>query len=228
MILKKLKKNPYSRIQPKTKGPYTEIFLVRHCHPDYSLQTKVGDNLMPLSKIGLEQRQYLTKRLLSMNIDRVYTSSLKRAQESAAIYLKKTKKRAVVDSDLDEIDWQHWRNIKYFNMSEEGRKKRFEGHLDIDRQLDKLQMETRRVFSGIYKDNIGKRVAIFCHGNLIRSLLTGILNADIIGFLSLTIMQASISEIVIDKSGFIKINFINDVSHLPMPQKKEFFDHATE
>ena len=113
-------------------------------------------------------------------------------------------------------------------MSEEGRKKRFEGHLDIDRQLDKLQTESRRVFAGIYKDNIGKKVAVFCHGNLIRSLLTGILNADIIGFLSLTVMQASISEIVIDKNGFIKINYINDVGHLPVPQKKEFFDNAAE
>lgn len=222
------KKSPYSRIQPKTKGPYTEIFLIRHCHPDYSLQIKVGDSEMPLSKIGLKQRQYLTRRLLAMDIDRVYTSSLKRAKESAATYLAKTKKRGVVDSDLDEIYWQHWRNIKYFNMSEEGRKKRFEGHLDIDRQLDKLQIETRRVFAGIYRNNIGKKVAIFCHGNLIRSLLTGILNADIIGFLSLTVMQASISEIVIDRNGFIKINYINDVGHLPVPQKKEFFDNAAE
>ncbi len=225
---KTLAKNPYSKIQPKTKKPHTEIFLIRHCNPDYSLQKKLGDRLMPLSKAGLRQRKFLTEKLLDMDIDRVYTSSIKRAQETAVTYLKKTKKRAVVESGLDEINWSHWRNIKYFNMSEEGRKKRFKGHTDLDRDLDVLQADVRRVFANIYKDNIGKRVAVFCHGNLIRALLTGILNADIIGFLSMEIFQSSISEIIIDKEGYIKITFINDVNHLPSMPKKEFFNNPAE
>ncbi len=221
-------KNPYSKIQPKIKGPYTEIFLIRHCHPNYDLQKKLGDRLMPLSRKGLKQRKYLTERLLGMKIDRVYTSSIKRAQETAVEFLKKTGKRAVVDADLDEIDWKHWRNIKYFNMSEEGRKKRFEGHADLDRQLDRLQANARRVFAGIYKDNLFKRVAVFCHGNLIRTLLTGILNADIIGFLSMEIYQSSITELIIDKNGYIKIIYINDVTHLPKQPAREFYGKLAE
>lgn len=220
--------NPYNKIQQKTKGPYTEIFLIRHCNPDYSLQKKLGDALMPLSKHGIKQRKYLTDRLMLMNIDKVYTSTLKRAQESALLFSKKTKKRAVVDDGLDEIDWKEWRNIKYFNMSEEGRKKRFEGHKDLDSQLDKLQANARRVFANIYKENKFKKIAVFCHGNLIRSLLTGILNADIIGFLSMEIYQSSITEIIIDKNGYIKIVYINDVNHLPKQPKREFYGKQEE
>jgi hypothetical protein len=33
-------KNPYIKIQPKTNRPYTEILLIRHCHPDYKLEKK--------------------------------------------------------------------------------------------------------------------------------------------------------------------------------------------
>ena len=57
-IKTKSKKNPYSKIQPKTSAPYTEILLIRHCHPDYDLQKKIGDRLLPLSKNGLRQRKF--------------------------------------------------------------------------------------------------------------------------------------------------------------------------
>ncbi len=226
--MKNQKKNPYSRAQIKTKAPYTEIFLIRHCHPNYDLQKKLGDRLMPLSKTGLKQRKYLTERLLEMEIDKVYTSTIARAKETAKGYLKKANKRAVALEELDELHWSHWRNIKFFNMSEDGRRKKFEGHKELDKELDKLQTEVRRTFASIYRENKNKRVAVFCHGNLIRILLTGIMNADIIGFLSLEIFQSSISHIIIDKDAFIKIVYINDVKHLPKAPHGEFFNNPAE
>ncbi len=222
------KKNPYSKIQPKTKAPYTEIFLIRHCHPNYDLQKKLGDRLMPLSRDGLKQRKFLTNKLLEMDIDKVYTSSIARAQETAKEYLRKTGKRVIVDCGLDEIHWAHWRNVKFFNMSEENRKKKFVGHKELDRELDKIQADVRRVIASIYRENKNKRVAVFCHGNFIRALLSGILNADIIGFLSMEIFQSSISEMIIDKDGFIKIIYINDTNHLPSPPRREFFKNPAE
>lgn len=219
-----IKENPYKNIQPESSGPYTEIFLIRHCQQDYSLQEEIADELMPLSKEGLKQRGYLTKRLLKMNIHSVYASGLKRAQETAEKFVAKTKKPLKIDAGLNEIDWLHWRNIKYFNMSEKGRKKRFPGHKELDKQLDKVQAEARRVLASIYKKNKGKKVAVFCHGNIIRTLITGIINADIIGFLSIEVFHASISEIVIDKNGYIKIIYINDVNHLPQKPARSFFD----
>jgi broad specificity phosphatase PhoE len=86
-----------------------------------------------------------------------------------------------------------------------------------------MQADVRPVIAQIYKENKGKKVAIFSHGNFIKSLLTGILNADIIGFLSLEIFQSSISKIIIDKNGYIKIVYINDVTHLPHKPKKDLF-----
>lgn len=221
-----IKENPYNKIQATSSGPYTEIFLIRHCRQDYSKQEKIVDALIPLSKTGLKERSFLTKRLLKMNIDTVYASTLKRAQDSAFDFLKKSEKKLKIEAGLDEIDWQHWCNIKYFNMSEEGRKKRFPGHDKVDKQLDRIQAESRRVLASIYKKNKGKRVAVFCHGNLIRSLITGIVNADIIGFLSIEVFHSSISEIVIDKNGYLKIIYINDVNHLPTPPARKFFDET--
>lgn len=215
--------NPYIKLKPKTRHPYTEIYLIRHCHPDYSLQKKVGEHNMPLSKTGVKQRKYLTQKLLRMNISQVYASEIVRAQETAWEYIKKTKKEMVLDKRLDEIDWTHWYRIKYFRMSEKAREERLQQHRLLDRQLDKMQTTARRALDDIWRRGRGQKIAIFSHGNFIKALLTGIMNADVIGFLSLEIFQSSISKLMIDRDGYVKINYINDASHLPVQPKEDLF-----
>lgn len=216
-------KNPYVKIKPVVHKPYTEFYLIRHCNPDYSLEKKLGEHDMPLSKFGLKQRKYLTKKLMSLDIDRIYTSSVMRARETAAAYARKSKKRVVIDDRLDEINWTDWHRIKYFNMSEKTREKRLPDHAKLDKELDGMQTVGRRAIEDLFRQNKGKKVAIFSHGNFIKSVITGILNADILGFLSLEIFQSSISKIVIDRDGYVKLSFINNVDHLPLVPEEDMF-----
>ena len=216
-------KNPYVKLKPPIRKPYTEVLLIRHCNPDYRQEKTVGDYSMPLSAVGRKQRKFLTKKLLKMKIDKIYASGLPRAQETSALYAEQTGESIIIDQRLDEINWTDWRRIKYFNMSEKRREKRVRDHLKLDRELDKMQTVARRAMSDLFKRNRGKRIAIFTHGNFIKALLTGILNADVIGFLSLEIFQSSISKLVIDRDGYIKISYINDVSHLPLPPSEDLF-----
>ncbi len=216
-------KNPYVKIKPKVTGPYTEVFLIRHCHPDYTKEKKLGERNMPLSKYGLKQRQYLTKKLLTMKIDALYTSEIVRARETAIVYATKKKKQLIIDERINEIDWTQWVKIKYFNMSEKTREKTLKHHRELDIQLDKMQVAARRALADLYRKNKGKKIALFSHGNFIKSLVTGIMNADVIGFLSLEIFQSSITKLVIDKDGYVKLSHINDVSHLPSPPDEDLF-----
>lgn len=216
-------KSPYASLRPPISRPYTEVYLIRHCHPDYSLEKKCGQYDMPLSSFGREQRKYLTKSLLNIEIDRVYASGLRRAQETAELYLKKSKKNIIIDTRLDEIDWKHWHRVKYFNMSEKTREKKLKHHARLDSELDEMQSIARRLLADIFRHNFGKKIALFSHGNFIKAMLTGILNADVIGFLSLEIMQSSISKLIIDRDGYIKISFINNISHLPIPPAEDLF-----
>lgn len=215
--------NPYAKLKPRTRLPYTEVYLIRHCHPDYSSRPKVGEYYMPLSAVGKKQRRYLTSKLLKISPERVYMSGLTRAQQSAALFLEKSGLEPVVDRRLDEIDWKNWYRIKYFNMSEITRKKKFIHHVPLDQELDKMQTLARRALASIYRQNHGRKIALFSHGNFIKALLTGILSADVIGFLSLEIFQSSISKLVIDRDGYIKIAYINDAGHLPLPPKEDLF-----
>jgi len=197
--------------------------MIRHCHPDYRLEKKLGEKNMPLSPVGVRQRKYLTRRLLGMGINAIYTSDLVRAKETAAEFIKKSKLKVQISDRLNEIGWSHWYRIKYFNMSEHERVKRLKKYKFLDSELDKMQAEARRAIAEIFRSNKGKKVALFSHGNFIKAFLTSILNADVIGFLSLEIFQSSVSKIVIDGEGYIKIVYINDVVHLPSPPDKDLF-----
>jgi alpha-ribazole phosphatase/probable phosphoglycerate mutase len=216
-------KNPYAKLKPPLRQPYTEVYLVRHCNPDYRLEKKVGEKNMPLSGIGLEQRKYLTKRLLLLEPAKAYASGLVRAQETGALYSRKSGQSLLIDKRLDEIDWTDWHRIKYFNMTEKTREKKLTSYRTLDKELDRMQTAARRALADLFRRNRGKKIVIFTHGNFIKALITSVLNTDVIGFLSLEIFQSSITKLVIDRDGYIKISYINDISHLPVAPDEDLF-----
>ncbi len=223
MLPKPSQKTPYAKTRPKISGPYTSIYLIRHCHPDYTKRVKLGDAKMPLSPIGLKQRKLLRKKLIQIKLDKIYVSELVRSQETAQNYANSYHKRMFIDPRLNEVDWSEWYKLKYFNMSEQARVHKIKRYRTLDNRLEKLQNQARRLLHDIYLENKGKKIGLFCHGNLIRAMVTSILHTDVIGFLSLEIYQSSVTKLVIDKKGFIKINYINNIGHLPHRPNEDLF-----
>jgi broad specificity phosphatase PhoE len=215
--------NPYTFKKPKITGPYTSIYLIRHCHPAYELQEKLGDLKMPLSHIGLEQRGFLTKKLLTLEIDKIYVSQFMRSKLTAQPLAEAIDVRPITDRRLNEINWQNWYKVKYLKMSDKTRVRSIKKYRQMENELDKTQTLARRLLAEVYEKNKNKKVAVFCHGNLIRSILTSVLNADVIGFLSMEIYQSSISKLVIDSDGYVKINYINNIGHLPHRPDEDLF-----
>src|SRR5947209_17856412 len=68
------------------RGDATELFIVRHgdAIPDADeiIPSGVYDDL-PLSRLGREQAQNLAERLGSLHFDAIYSSPLRRCQETA-------------------------------------------------------------------------------------------------------------------------------------------------
>jgi len=214
---------PYAKTKQLINGPYTNLYLIRHCQPDYSLKEALGDFNMPLSDLGRKQRKLLNKKLEQIKLEKIYISELVRAKETAEYFAKKYKKRMVVDKRLNEIDWTKWYKIKYFRMSEKTRIKKVKAYRAMDIKMHKLHDNSRRLLADIYEKNKGKSVGIFCHGNLIRAMVTSVLNTDIIGFFSIEIYQSSITKLVIDRDGYIKINYVNNIGHLPHKPDEDLF-----
>lgn len=108
-------------------------------------------------------------------------------------------------------------------MSEKTRIRRVQKYKKIDKELHQLHSKSRKLLADIYKKNKGKRVGVFCHGNLIRAMVTSILHTDVIVFLSMEIYQSSVTKLVIDRDGYIKINYINNICHLPHKPDEDLF-----
>lgn len=214
---------PYAKTRQVINGPYTRIYLIRHCHPDYTTKDILGDEKMPLSELGRKQRKLLNKKLEQIKLDKIYVSELVRSKETAQEFAKKHKKRMYTDDRLNEIDWTEWYKIQYFNMSEKTRIKKIKQYKVMDKRLHSLHDKSRRLLADIYRQNKGKRVGLFCHGNLIRAMITSILNTDVIGFLSTEIYQSSVTKLVIDRDGYIKINYVNNICHLPHKPDEDLF-----
>jgi hypothetical protein len=68
---RKNQETPYAKTLPAINGPYTRIYLIRHCHPDYTIKDIVGDEKMPLSDLGRRQRKLLNKKLKQIKLDRL-------------------------------------------------------------------------------------------------------------------------------------------------------------
>lgn len=214
---------PYAKTRQVINGPYTRIYLIRHCHPDYTLKEKLGDKGMPLSELGKKQRKLLNKKLEQIRLEKIYISEFVRSKETAEEFAKKHKKIMHLDKRLDEVDWTEWYKVKYFRMSEKTRIKKVREYKSMEDKMNKLQEKSRRILAEIYKKNKGQRIGLFCHGNLIRAMITSILNTDIIGFLSMEIYQSSVTKLVIDREGYIKINYINNICHLPHKPNEDLF-----
>jgi broad specificity phosphatase PhoE len=117
---------------------------------------------------------------------------------------------------LEELNWEVWHK--------EGERWDFvtaQEHLEdlplFDEQsafLRIAQEKAQAQINNIYKENIGRTIAVISHGNVIRSFLTGIMGASVIGFLSLDIALTGISLIEINEKGRYKILFINNSDHL--------------
>jgi broad specificity phosphatase PhoE len=124
---------------------------------------------------------------------------------------------------LNEFDWTHWYRVKYFTVAEENRGKNIKAKAILNRRLNKFKDMSKDVLADIIGDNRGKNIVLFTHGNFIKSILAGIMDSDIFGFLSLEVFQSSITKIMIDRDNNVIISYINDVNHLPQKPVEDAF-----
>lgn len=88
-----------------------KIFLVRHANPDLPHEGRLyyGHTDYPLAAAGIERAERLREDLRGIAFDRVYTSDLARAQQTAELVVPEKKDEMIVTPALREIflgDWE--------------------------------------------------------------------------------------------------------------------------
>jgi len=183
----------------------TRLLLIRHAEVEPRYQSAFGGRIdMNLSERGHAQAKTLAKFLREKKIDAIYASPMKRVQQTLAPTLKKHTVHPVTFPELREIDFGDWTGFGWDTVREKFGIQPYEW-------LDKIELGVvpngestvhfrRRVEPCLHKitrQNRGKTVAIFCHGGVIRMMLSILLDVPLPKTAAFEIEYTSVTQVAL-------------------------------
>lgn len=181
------------------KGP-TRLILIRHGETPWTRERRYqGHSDTRLSSRGKKQVRHLAKIVRRLGIHVLYTSSLQRARQTAAVISKVTRVRPRVDSRLGELFFGRWEGKSAAELNA--------GKDPVFRQwclgrivtpsggesLTSLRARTSRFLKDCLRRHTGKTVAVVSHGGPIKTLLFEALKLPARSLWSLRIDPASMT-----------------------------------
>jgi broad specificity phosphatase PhoE len=161
---------------------------------------------MELSPRGHEQAAALAKYLHTKPLGAIYASPMKRVQQTLAPLLLNGAPKPVVLSDLREVDFGDWTGLK----SEQVKQKfgvsasSWLDHLECGGIANAECGETFRervdpCLERILADHSGEQVAVFCHGGVIRMLLSLLLRWPLPSMAMFEVEYASLTQVALPR-----------------------------
>ncbi|MFT5012181.1 MAG: putative phosphoglycerate mutase [Patiriisocius sp.] len=190
-----------------------ELILIRHGLPEKVVKDDGGPADPPLSAEGLAQADKMAAYLKDEKIDRLYSSPMQRAYQTALPLAAAKNMEIELEPGVAEYDKDSSAYIPVEELKD----------LDYDRWLRLMQGETDINFpvfadtvctslDRIIADNAGKRVAVTCHGGVVN-----VWAAHVVGFeprLFFNPTYTSISRFMASSSGSKTVVTLNEHFHL--------------
>lgn len=198
------------------------LFLIRHAESVANTQgIYQGQSFdTSLSFLGMKQAEALAKRLKRLGINRVLTSPLKRAMETAQIIASKCRVALIIDQNLIETNHGLWEGKKkkwvmkhypeIFNLWQQTPSKTVfpqgEPFLNVVKRV-RIGFERAKKLTG--------KTAIVTHDNVLRIILSEVLSFPLDKIWAITLDQAALSVVTLGKKGKkFKLICLNDSNHL--------------
>ncbi len=154
-----------------------EIIIVRHGLSEANKQDFVGGPDTPLAEEGLKQADELAERLAGLDIDAVYSSTMKRAKDTALPLARKLNKEIICDKRLGEVDFGSFAGKPHPEMEKVVGKTPRELFDSYSYDLSawggetSKEVETRvKSFLNDLRQQPYKLVVLVCHGGIVRWL----------------------------------------------------------
>lgn len=162
----------------------TRLFLLRHGEVDPRYHRKFGGKIdMDLSELGHQQARLLSQYLNKTHFDSVYASPMKRVQQTLAPHVPHLKKAPVIIHNLREVDFGCWTGLGWDEVLEQHKVSAYDWlhHLEDAAIKDAECGKTFRAriepcLKQVLDDNAERTVAIYCHGGVIRMILSILLD----------------------------------------------------
>lgn len=198
----------------------TTLILIRHCQTDYNLAKRYcGISDPPLNYEGIEQAKRLAARLKGLSMDKVYSSALARAYDTAALIFKnKTIKKS---ADLREMDFGIFDGLKHEEIIKK-RPKLYKNWIDNPLEVripggekpTQFRSRVRRYFSSILSRHLDEKIAVVTHGGPIRVILCDALGYDMKMFGQIEQSVGALNIIEYSTKSAPVVIKMNDTSHL--------------
>jgi broad specificity phosphatase PhoE len=194
----------------------TRLILIRHAEVEARYQRVFGGTVdMDLSPRGHEQAAALAEFLRTKPFDALYASPMKRVQQTLAPLLRNGTPPPTVLLDLREVDFGDWTGHGWEAVREKFGVNAFTWLEQLERGTipNAENVVTYRARVAQCRDEIlaaqtGKTIAVFCHGGVIRMLLSLLLDLPLARMSMFEIDYASVSEIEL-KPNRVEIQLLN-------------------
>lgn len=183
----------------------TDLYLIRHGEVEARYHRVFGGRIdMDLSDRGREQAVRLSHWLATRQFDAVYASPMRRVQLTLEPSLRHFSTPQVILPGLREVDFGDWTGFGWDEVQQRFGMSALEWlqHLEADRvpgaePVSQFRDRTRAALDTILAEQNGRTSAVFCHGGVIRMLLSQLLRLQFAWFERMEIDYASVTWISI-------------------------------
>jgi alpha-ribazole phosphatase len=201
-----------------------KLFLIRHGQTLWNHEGRYqGNTDIDLNEIGIRQAELARDYLGDVEFSNIYSSTLKRATDTAQIIKGGRDRKIIKYDDLREIGFGMWEGLKFDEINERYHKD-YQGWLEDPinngptggENFRSLTQRVRNCIDSIIKDNDSEEtrsVAVVTHGGVIVSLIVDYLKIPPERWRSIIQRQGAINVIVVN-DGFPYIAQINYTGHL--------------
>jgi probable phosphoglycerate mutase len=202
-----------------------ELILIRHGLPIAVERDDGGPADPPLSELGHAQAAAVGRHLGGDRIDRIYSSPLRRAHQTALPLAEALGLELELEPRVAEYD----RDSESYVPLEELRERDYESWLDFmsrgypeGMDLDDFRRDVLAGIEDIVAANPGACVAVFCHGGVINTWASHVIG---LGFkLFFNPDYTSVNRFLAASSGVRSVGSLNERTHLrglaPEPARK--------
>jgi broad specificity phosphatase PhoE len=207
------------------------LILIRHGETDWNRIGRCqGVADIVLNENGKKQARELAHSLRDHNIKAIYSSDLKRARETAQHIAEHHNITVQLEPGLQEMNQGDLEGLsfpdirdKYAEVLKQWRESPETLRLPSGESLVEVQNRAWKVFEKVNQNHIGETVVVVSHNLTIITLLCKITGAGLKGFRDFHI-EATSKNIIISEDGSLRIDVINDVSHLSPMESIPLFE----
>lgn len=197
------------------------IYIIRHGETDANVQKIFRGRLdIPLNDRGRDQVAAVGEVFRDIPVAKIYTSPLRRTQETAAAVAETTGAEVVASQKLIDIDFGHWQGKRLIDVAREYTTayetwaiNPVEACIPNGETLRAVQSRALGELHNVARKHPEGHIAVVSHRVVLKVLLMGIMGIDLSRFRSIRQDTACINIVTVEEGNFT-ITRMNDTHHL--------------